>query len=184
MPAAFDAENKTLIAAENADEAAFANYLSKLSKATVNGTEYTLSGRGSTKIFDTKTGALNVDAAKGDTPVFAESGTYEITVEATGYTTPLTFEVNITVTDERGDVNLDGNVNAFDVAYILQYAANIAVGNDDFKLSDDADTNAKMLSAADINGDGTVNAFDAAYALRYSASVGAGIDITWDEILK
>ncbi len=184
MPAAFDAENKTLIAAENADEATFANYLSKLSKATVNGTEYTLSGRGSTKIFDTKTGALNVDAAKGDTPVFAESGTYEITVEATGYTTPLTFEVNITVTDERGDVNLDGNVNAFDVAYILQYAANISVGNDDFKLSDDAATNTKMLAAADINGDGTVNAFDAAYALRYSASVGAGIDITWDEILK
>ncbi len=184
MPAAFDAEKNAVVAAEGASAEELAAYLKNIAKVTVGETEFAASGKRGVIIIDPKTGEINADATSRDGAVFTKSGTYTLTVEATGYTAPLTFEVNITVTDERGDVNLDGNINAFDVAYILQYAANISVGNDNFKLSDDADTNAKMLAAADINGDGIINAFDAAYTLRYSASVGAGIDITWEEILK
>ena len=184
MPAAFDAENNKLVAAKGADEAAFANYLSKLSKATVNGTEYTLSGRGSTKIFDTKTGALNLEAAKGDTPVFAKSGTYKLTLEATGYTTPLTFEVEIEVTDTRADVDLDGSVDSTDIFYMMLYTANIAAGNSDFVLSEDAEKNKQMIAAADVDGNGSVDSTDAFYALYYVACKGAGVAVTWEDIIK
>ena len=114
MPAAFDAENKTLVAAKDADATAFANYLSKLSKATVNGTEYTLSGKGSTKIFDTKTGAIDLSVEAKGAKVFDKAGTYEIKLSATGYTEDLTFTVELAASDiepglptVKGDADLD-----------------------------------------------------------------------------
>ena len=184
MPAAYDAESNTLVAAKGADETAFANYLSKLSKATVNGTECTLSGRGSTKIFDTKTGALNLDAAKGDTPVFAKSGTYKLTVEATGYTTPLTFEVTIAIADNRGDIDLNGKVDSTDMFYIMLYCANISAGNKDFALSEDAAENERMIAATDVDGNGKVDSTDLFYEMYYIANRGAGNDVTWEDIIK
>ena len=87
MPAVFDAETNTIVAAEDADEASYANYLSKMNTAKVNGTSYKLSGKRSVKIFDTSTGAMDLTVTSGDALVFAETGTYEIVVTATGYNT-------------------------------------------------------------------------------------------------
>ena len=105
-------------------------------------------------------------------------------MEATGYTTPLTFEVEIEVTDSRADVDLDGRVDSTDVFYMMLYTANISAGNSDFVLSEDAEKNKQMIAAADVDGNGSVDSTDAFYALYYVASKGAGVNMTWEDIIK
>lgn len=155
MPAAFDAENKTLVAAKDADATAFANYLSKLSKATVNGTEYTLSGKGSTKIFDTKTGAIDLSVEAKGAKVFDKAGTYEIKLSATGYTEDLTFTVELAASDiepglptVKGDADLDGNITIDDAFLVLQYYSQHSAGNDSFRFNDNDAMEAQLLETA------------------------------------
>lgn len=93
LPAAFDADSNTIVAADGADVDTFANYLSNLTTATVNDQSYALSGRNSVKIISMETGALNLSVTSGDTAIFGEAGTYQVTVSADGYTTDLCFEV-------------------------------------------------------------------------------------------
>ena len=88
MPAAYDQENKKLVEAEGSDADALNAYIKNISSVNVDGKDYAASGRGAVTIID-KDGTLKTDA----TPFAgAEAGKeFQITVTATGYTTPLTF---------------------------------------------------------------------------------------------
>ena len=91
LVASFDAENLKLIAANDATDEGLANYVSNIAKVTVNGTEYSVQGRGAVKIFNAD-GSLNLAAANQDgSLVFNANGDYQIEVEGTGYTTNLGF---------------------------------------------------------------------------------------------
>lgn len=184
MPAAYDAEKGAVIAAKGATADDLAAYLKNVSKVTVNDTTYEATGKRGVKIIDPTTGEIHADAETRDGAVFTKSGTYKLTVEATGYTTPLTFEVEIEVTDSRADVDLDGRVDSTDVFYMMLYTANISAGNADFVLSEDAEKNKQMIAAADVDGNGSVDSTDAFYALYYVASKGAGVNVTWEDIIK
>ena len=184
MPAAYDAEKGAVVAAKGAAADDLAAYLKNVSKVTVNDTTYEATGKRGVKIIDPTTGEIHADAETRDGAVFTKSGTYKLTVEATGYTTPLTFEVEIEVTDSRADVDLDGRVDSTDVFYMMLYTANISAGNADFVLSEDAEKNKQMIAAADVDGNGSVDSTDAFYALYYVASKGAGVNVTWEDIIK
>ena len=191
MPAAFDAENKTLVAAKDADETAFANYLSKLSKATVNGTEYTLSGKGSTKIFDTKTGAIDLSVEAKGAKVFDKAGTYEIKLSATGYTEDLTFTVELAASDiepglptVKGDADLDGNITIDDAFLVLQYYSQHSAGNDSFRFNDNDAIEAQLLKLLDIDNNGEIGIQDAFLVLSYYSYQSAGKNVTWEDLTK
>jgi uncharacterized protein YjdB len=83
-PAAYDAENQKLVAAEGSTEAEFQNYISSISSVSVNGTSYAASGRGAVTIVNTD-GSINLDAASNDVAVFT-NGENEVVVSSTGYT--------------------------------------------------------------------------------------------------
>ena len=191
MPAAFDAENKTLVAAKDADETAFANYLSKLSKATVNGTEYTLSGKGSTKIFDTKTGAIDLSVEAKGAKVFDKAGTYEIKLSATGYTEDLTFTVELAASyiepglpTVKGDADLDGNITIDDAFLVLQYYSQHSAGNDSFRFNDNDAMEAQLLKLLDIDNNGEIGIQDAFLVLSYYSYQSAGKNVTWEDLTK
>lgn len=185
LPAAFDAETNTIVAAEGADKTAFANYLSKMSTATVNGTSYKLSGRGSTKIIDLTTGALDLNVTNKDALVFGESGTYEVVVSATGYTNDLTFNLTVSVSDNRGDVDQNGTIDTFDAYEILLYYANISAGYTDYTFSENGDPEleASLVAAADVDGNGAIDTFDAYYVLLFYAMNSVGFSTTWEDII-
>ena len=191
MPAAFDAENKTLVAAKDTDATAFANYLSKLSKATVNGTEYTLSGKGSTKIFDTKTGAIDLSVEAKGARVFDKAGTYEIKLSATGYTEDLTFTVELAASDieaglptVKGDADLDGNITIDDAFLVLQYYSQHSAGNDSFRFNDNDAMEAQLLKLLDIDNNGEIGIQDAFLVLSYYSYQSAGKNVTWEDLTK
>lgn len=191
MPAAFDAENKTLVAAKDTDATAFANYLSKLSKATVNGTEYTLSGKGSTKIFDTKTGAIDLSVEAKGAKVFDKAGTYEIKLSATGYTEDLTFTVELAASDiepglptVKGDADLDGNITIDDAFLVLQYYSQHSAGNDSFRFNDNDAMEAQLLKLLDIDNNGEIGIQDAFLVLSYYSYQSAGKNVTWEDLTK
>ena len=98
LPVVYDAELQELTLAEGASQEMFDAFLRNLSKVTVNGNEYNASGHGAVVIIN-KVGELDTEAAISSgrgadavvTPIFAESGEYEITVQATGFDTALSF---------------------------------------------------------------------------------------------
>ncbi|MDO4329318.1 MAG: DUF1533 domain-containing protein [Lachnospiraceae bacterium] len=80
-PAVFNgnAAAPALEAAEGADMAAFADYISNITSVSVNGRSYAASGRGAVVIIN-EDGTLKTDGE-----AFAEAGSYEIVVSSTGY---------------------------------------------------------------------------------------------------
>ncbi|MDO5550819.1 MAG: DUF1533 domain-containing protein, partial [Lachnospiraceae bacterium] len=80
-PAVFNgnAAAPALEAAEGADAAAFADYISNITAVSVNGISYAASGRGAVVLIN-EDGTLKTDGE-----VFAEAGKYEIVVSSTGY---------------------------------------------------------------------------------------------------
>ena len=87
----------------------------------------------------------------------------------------------------KGDVNLDGVVNAKDAALILVYAADAGAGNDAFLTESHDDTEEQFAYfLADIDGEGKenspLNAMDAAKILIYAAMQGSGNQPDWNEI--
>lgn len=102
LPIIYNAESNSLEASEGADAALVQAFLSNISKVAVNGTEYNASGRGAAAII-TKDGVIDTEASVTQghgaeaavTPVFAESGTYELTVESVGFDQTIRFSVNI-----------------------------------------------------------------------------------------
>ncbi len=69
----------------------------------------------------------------------------------------------------RGNVNLDGAVNAEDATEVLIYAAKLGTGKSD------PDKDAAWLDRADCNGDHVINAEDATWILQYAAARGVGL---------
>ena len=92
MPAIYDTENKKLVEAEGFEADALSAYIGNISSVNVDGTDYKASGRGAVQIID-KDGTIKTDAAPFKD---AEAGKeFQITVTATGYTTPLTFTYKV-----------------------------------------------------------------------------------------
>ncbi len=98
LPAAYNADQNCLEAAEGFSAEQLAAYLSNITSVKVNDTEYAASGRGAVAIIDSD-GLVDLEAASVSgrgadavtTPLFAESGEYELTVNSAGYETPLVF---------------------------------------------------------------------------------------------
>ena len=95
--AQYDADNAALVKDDGATDEQLANYLGNISAVEVNGTEYSATGRGAAKIFNTVNGAIDFSATSGmgdaATKVFGAYGTYSLKVKATGYNTDLEFTV-------------------------------------------------------------------------------------------
>ena len=92
-----------IIAAEGAAEEAFQNYLKNIATVSVNGTEYTASGRRSVKIIK-EDGSIDLGAERNEEKIFAESGTYQITVSATGYHPILEFSLEIKNAEQTEEI--------------------------------------------------------------------------------
>jgi hypothetical protein len=184
LPAAYDAETNAIVAAEDAADTDFANYLSKIATVTVNGTAYSASGKGATKIINSETGAIDLTASSKDSAVFDGDGTYEVTVSATGYTTELSFVLTVGgEAVDKGDINQDGVISADDAYEILVFYANHSIGNDSYGFTEDAALEAALEAAADVNGDGVIDTNDAYYVLLYYAQAAVGDTPTWEEII-
>lgn len=90
MPAAYG--DKALIKAEGASDEEFATFLKNISKVSVNGTEYSASGKGAVKVIS-ENGSIDFAASSRNGNVFDGSGNYTVSVKATGYTASLDFEI-------------------------------------------------------------------------------------------
>lgn len=88
-PAQYDAENKAIVLAEGATQEELDNYLANISKVSVNGKDYSATGRGAVKVVG-EGGVIDVTAK-----AFEGAGTYEIVIKATGYSTNLEFIVTV-----------------------------------------------------------------------------------------
>ncbi|MDE6035822.1 MAG: NPXTG-anchored protein [Ruminococcus sp.] len=89
MPAQYIG-NGLLVKADNADKSDFENFISNISVVTVNGTDYSASGRGSTKIIGDD-GKIDTSVSVQNKKIFDGQGTYNISVKATGYNKTLDF---------------------------------------------------------------------------------------------
>ena len=94
----------------------------------------------------------------------------------------------------KGDVNLDGSVNATDVYYLMNYYTQHIAGNDIALLNRNEDANLETLACflGDIDterqprkdsADSTLDLWDVLYIEQYIATVGAGFRVTWSEIV-
>ena len=90
IPVKYD--NGKLVKADNFSDDDAANYIKKLESIEINGTKYNLSGRGAVKAV-TEDGTIDFDVKANNANVFDGSGNYNITLNATGYTTPYSFEI-------------------------------------------------------------------------------------------
>lgn len=103
MPATFNGTDK-LVKADDATDEEFANFIANLSKASVNGTEYSISGRKSVKMI-LEDGTIDFTVASGGNNVFDGSGNYVMSITASGYNTPLEF----TITSDTNSSDDDNN---------------------------------------------------------------------------
>lgn len=89
MPVQYDAETNAVVLAEGAAQEDMDNYMANIAKVSVNGKDYSASGKGSVKVVG--------DDGVIDTTVkaFEGAGTYEIIVKSTGYNTNLEFTVTV-----------------------------------------------------------------------------------------
>lgn len=92
MPAVY--ADGAVVKADDADDSEFENFLKNISKVSVNGTEYSASGKGSVKIIG-EDGTIDTAASSRDGSIFAGDGKYEMIVTATGYTQSLIFTLEI-----------------------------------------------------------------------------------------
>lgn len=90
------------------------------------------------------------------------------------------------VVTQRGDANLDGEVNASDAAAVLIYAAARGAGNTPSLTGLGGDAEELALRLADVSGSETAvhqpDASDAACILLYAALVGGGGTPDWEAI--
>lgn len=93
--ATYDAAGVRLVAANGASESDLANYIANISSVTVNGASYATGRRGTTIVKADGTIDLDVTSGRGATAkkVFDGTGPFQITIQSTGYTTPLSFEI-------------------------------------------------------------------------------------------
>ncbi len=175
IPVTFDAATNTIVAADGVSDETYEFYLGQMTKATVNGTTYTLSGRNSTKVISTSTGEVDTTLES----VFPEPGTYEISVIATGYSNDFTFTIEIGETaaaGDLGDMNGDGAIDPTDAYLVLTAYA-------EYSLSGDYGLDDAAIACADIDGDGAITSNDAYDILVYYATESLTGSASWDEIL-
>ncbi|MDE6678638.1 MAG: NPXTG-anchored protein [Ruminococcus sp.] len=98
MPAVYS--DGAIVKAEGADDSDFANFLKNISVVSVNGTEYSASGRGSIKIIGDD-GTIDTEVSSRDSKVFDSDSTYHILVQSTGYNSNLEFEFETGSTSEE-----------------------------------------------------------------------------------
>lgn len=91
MPAAY--ENGAIVKAKDASDEDYKDFMSKISKITVNEKAYNASGRGAVKIVK-EDGTIDMDVASREVKVFDGSDKYNVTVEATGYEKKLEFVID------------------------------------------------------------------------------------------
>ncbi len=70
-----------------------ANYLSNLATVEINGTSYRATGSKAIKLFR-EDGSIDFDVVVSEAKVFENYGTYNITLNSTGYNAPYSFEVS------------------------------------------------------------------------------------------
>lgn len=99
VPAVYDPETRSLVAADGSSAEAFANYLSALKEITVNGVSNKVEAAGAHGTTITYTTVVNEDgtiALDGGMFPAPEAGKqYEVVVTAEAYTEPLAFTVTI-----------------------------------------------------------------------------------------
>ena len=94
----------------------------------------------------------------------------------------------------KGDVNLDGSVNAMDAYCLMNYYTQHIAGNDIALLNRNEDANLETLACflGDIDtesqprkdsADSTLDLWDVLYIEQYAATVGAGLGTSWSEIV-
>lgn len=91
LPAAY--ADGRLVKADGASDAELANYLKNIASVTVNGKSYSATGKGSTRIIG-EDGTIDLNVSSRDGNVFDGSGSYTVSVTATGYTTELAFGIS------------------------------------------------------------------------------------------
>lgn len=181
VPAAYNAETRSLVAADGSSAEAFANYLSALKEIKVNGVsnKVEVPGRHGTTI--TYTTVVNKDgtiALDGGMFTEMEAGKqYEVVATATAYTEPLTFTVTIpetlygtaTLTFAEfysGDVSsTDGyGVDGVSSATVGKY--NSFNGNMDTNYTEDKTEGYNIYGVKNVNVAVSANDFDAFKALE------------------
>ncbi|MDE5619909.1 MAG: NPXTG-anchored protein [Ruminococcus sp.] len=110
MPASYS--DGSVVKAEGADDADFANFLKNISVVSVNGTDYSASGRGSVQIIG-EDGKIDVNAASRSSNIFDGNGIYQIVVKSAGYNNSLAFDFVIgeseqPSTEENTNINNSG----------------------------------------------------------------------------
>ena len=81
-----------LVKADGFSDDDAANFIKNIKTVELNGTPYNASGKRSIKIFG-EDGTIDFAAKSGENDVFDGSGNYSLTITATGYTEPYSFEV-------------------------------------------------------------------------------------------
>ncbi|MCM1506608.1 MAG: DUF1533 domain-containing protein [Ruminococcus flavefaciens] len=115
MPAVYS--DFALVKADGADDNDFSNFVKNISTVTVNGTDYSATGKGSVKIIG-EDGKIDTSASSRNGNVFSGEGSYTMSVKATGYNTPLEFTMTIggnseppAPTENNGENNDNNNDN-------------------------------------------------------------------------
>jgi hypothetical protein len=101
-----------------------------------------------------------------------------------GSTRTDTITLGYAMIAKRGDINLDGSINAKDANEALVYAAKAGTGSDpDLYGGTDAEKEQFGKFIADLNGDGSINAKDANLILIYAAMFGTGETPDWNVLI-
>ena len=90
IPVKYD--NGKLVKADGFSDEDAANFIKNIASVEVNGTKFGATGKGATKIVG-EDGTVDFSASSKNGNVFDGSGNYNISVTATGYTAPYSFEV-------------------------------------------------------------------------------------------
>ncbi len=85
-------EDGKLVKADGFSDDDAANFIKNITSFEVNGNKFNASGRGAVKAFG-EDGTVDFNVKSGENAVFDGSGNYSISITATGYTSPYSFEV-------------------------------------------------------------------------------------------
>lgn len=92
MPAAYQASNLRVVSADGASAEELSSFLSNVSTVTINGKDYSASGRGSVAVINSKG---FIDLTTSPFTGMKAGDTYKISVKATGYAKTLDFELTV-----------------------------------------------------------------------------------------
>lgn len=85
-------EDGKLVKADGFTDDDAANFIKNITSVAIGDNTYNAAGRGAVKMIG-EDGAIDFDAKSGEENVFDGSGNYALTVNATGYTAPYSFEI-------------------------------------------------------------------------------------------